>query len=223
MQLSSSWGVPINEEPRRALIVVDLQSDFILPGAPLSVPSGFQIANLCEDFIIQHRKDYECVVLTQDWHPKDHKSFVTQHPNNKVFDVVDLNGLQQVLWPEHCVTGSSGSDLFVSDELADVIIRKGQDPELDSYSAFYDNDWRRRTGLRGLLTDRGVTHHVDVIGIALDYCVKFTAIDARKLGFQVRVFEDLCAPVTAQGGLDAIKELKSRGIEVRNYEQNGVR
>lgn len=169
-----------------ALIIVDIQYDF-LPGGALAVAGGDEVIPV----INRIQKDYDLVVATQDWHPTGHHSFASAHPGNQPFETIDLHGLEQVLWPDHCVQGTVGAKL--SDQLdarrIEAIFRKGTDPTIDSYSGFFDNGKRKRTGLAGYLHDRGVTA-VSVCGLAADYCVYFTAMDALQLGFETRILED---------------------------------
>lgn len=168
---------------KEALIIVDMQYDF-LPGGALEVANGDQIIPV----INQLQKDFELVVLTQDWHPADHLSFFTAHDDKKAFEEIELDGLPQVLWPEHCVQGSDGAELSkqIDSSRASLIIRKGTRPEIDSYSAFYDNGRRNSTGLAGYLLEKSVSKVV-VCGLAADYCVHFTAMDALHLGFQAEI------------------------------------
>jgi len=169
----------------RALLIVDIQNDF-LPGGALAVPRGDEVIPVINGI----QPDYDLVVATQDWHPQGHRSFASTHPAKQPFEVVDLNGLEQVLWPDHCVQGTSGAAL--SDRLAvhriEAIFRKGTDLNIDSYSGFFDNGKRRNTGLAGYLRDRGVTS-VAVCGLAADFCVYFTAMDALQLGFETSLLE----------------------------------
>ncbi|MGK6352084.1 bifunctional nicotinamidase/pyrazinamidase [Parapedobacter sp. DT-150] len=169
----------------RALIIVDIQYDF-LPGGALAVPRGDEIIPV----VNQIQPNYDLVVATQDWHPVGHKSFASAHVGSKPFDVIDLEGLQQVLWPDHCVQDTAGARL--SDALdtrrVEAIFRKGTDTSIDSYSGFFDNGQRKNTGLAGYLRDRGVAA-VDVCGLAADYCVYFTAMDALQLGFDTGIVE----------------------------------
>ena len=195
-----------------ALLIIDVQNDF-LPGGSLAVPEGDQIIPVINQLI----PDYDLVIGTQDYHPAGHKSFAANHLGKKVGDLIELDGLQQVLWPAHCVQGTPGADF--SDELdfrkIDEIIQKGTDPEIDSYSGFFDNGHRKGTGLAELLRDRGVTA-VDIVGLATDYCVKFTALDAIAKGFETRVLKDGCRGVNLQPGDDkkALDEVKAAGGEV---------
>ncbi|HEY7116008.1 MAG TPA: bifunctional nicotinamidase/pyrazinamidase, partial [Tepidisphaeraceae bacterium] len=177
----------------RALILVDIQNDFV-PGGALAVTEGDQVAPVANRLAGSGR--FELVVATQDWHPPDHGSFAVNHPGHKVGDVIDLNELSQVLWPVHCVRGTPGAEFVPGLETGRIaqVFRKGTDPSIDSYSGFYDNGHRRSTGMSEWLSDRGV-RDVYVMGLATDYCVKFTALDGRKLGFDVTLVEDGCRGV----------------------------
>lgn len=168
-----------------ALIIVDIQNDF-LPGGALAVPSGGEVI----EPINRIQADYDLVVATQDWHPAGHKSFASEHPGKSPFDVIDLDGLPQTLWPDHCIQGTAGAAL--SDALdtrrIEAIFRKGMDLEIDSYSGFFDNGKRKNTGLVGYLRDRNVTS-VAVAGLAADFCVFFTAMDALDAGFNATILD----------------------------------
>ena len=174
-----------------ALIIVDIQYDF-LPGGALAVAGGDAVIP-----VINHAQtDYDLIVATQDWHPANHQSFASAHTGHKPFETVDLHGLEQVLWPDHCIQDSAGSRL--SDQLdthrIEAIFRKGTDPTIDSYSGFFDNGKRKRTGLAGYLLDRRV-NAVSVCGLAADYCVYFTAMDALDLGFETHILESAVRPI----------------------------
>lgn len=169
-----------------ALIIVDVQHDFLHRGA-LAVPNGDDVIEQ-----INHiQGSYDLVVATQDWHPRGHYSFASTHEGRQPFDIIDLDGLEQVLWPDHCVQGTHGAQL--SDRLAtdriEAIFRKGTVANIDSYSGFFDNGKRKNTGLGGYLRDRGVLDVV-VCGLAADYCVYFTAMDALLLGFNAIIIEN---------------------------------
>lgn len=181
----------------KALIIVDIQNDF-LEGGSLAVKDGDSIIPIVNEI----QNDYDLVVATQDWHPENHKSFAAQHPDKNVFDVIDLNGLPQVLWPIHCVQGSFGAEFHkdLTTNKIEAIFRKGMDPEIDSYSGFYDNGKRKNTGLLGYLKDRKVDE-VFVCGLAADYCVYFTAKDALEVGFNTTIIE-----------------FATRAIDVQNWE-----
>ncbi len=196
----------------RALIVIDVQNDF-LPGGPLGVPGGDAVVPVIN--AIQSR--FDLVVATQDWHPAGHGSFAASHPGRLPGDVVDLDGLRQVLWPTHCVQGTPGAAL--ADELAanriEAIFRKGTDPAIDSYSGLFDNGRRKPTGLAGYLRGRGVTA-VAVCGLATDFCVKFTALDAVAEGFAVQLVADASRGVNLRpGDVDrAVDAMRSAGVEI---------
>lgn len=162
-----------------ALIIVDMQNDF-LPGGALAVAGGDEIVS--EINLLS--KEYELVVVTQDWHPRSHGSFASQHDGAQAFEMGELAGMPQVFWPDHCVQGTLGAELTkaLDQEPVEAIIRKGMDPNIDSYSAFFDNGRLKATGLEGYLRDRGVDE-VHICGLAADYCVLATAKDALTLGF----------------------------------------
>lgn len=167
----------------KALLVVDIQNDFLSGGA-LAVKNGDDIIPLVNNL----QSEYDLVVATQDWHPHGHKSFVTQYENKNAFDQIDLNGIQQTLWPEHCVQESWGAQFPASLQLKNVaaIFRKGMNPNIDSYSGFYDNAKLSNTGLDGYLKAKNITE-VDICGLAADFCVYFTAMDALDLGFKATI------------------------------------
>ena len=195
----------------KALIVVDVQRDFC-PGGSLAVPNGaevVEVANaLCDKF--------DLVVYSRDWHPKDHCSFAANH-QKEIGSVIEIEGLSQIMWPTHCVQNSDGAKFaegLVVPKGAHII-DKGVDSNIDSYSAFFDNGGVRATGLGELLKDKGVTE-VYILGLATDYCVKFTALDARKLGFITFLVEDGCRGVElAEGDVKkAISDMAEAGVEV---------
>ena len=182
-----------------ALIVIDVQNDFC-PGGALAVPEGDQIVpgiNALMD-------DFDTVVLTQDWHPAGHSSFASSHDGKSPYELIDMPYGPQVLWPDHCVQGSAGSDLHADLNVtrANVIIRKGTNPAIDSYSAFFENDQKTPTGLEGYLKSLAVTE-ITMVGLATDFCVQFSALDAARLGFKVAVREDLCRAIDLDGSLQA--------------------
>lgn len=193
-----------------ALILVDIQYDF-LPGGALAVTDGDQIIPIVN--ALQAKVDL--VVATQDWHPADHGSFAANHPGTTPGQVIDLHGLPQVLWPVHCVQGSEGADFHHSLDMThtEKIFHKGVDPTIDSYSGFYDNGHRRSTGLAAYLKEKGVDQ-VWVVGLATDYCVKFTALDAVAEGFQTSVVTDATKAVNLQpeDGVQALAEMEAAGI-----------
>ncbi|MEO0789251.1 MAG: bifunctional nicotinamidase/pyrazinamidase, partial [Bacteroidota bacterium] len=180
----------------KALILVDLQYDF-LPIGLLPVPDGDAVIAPAVTLMDQ----FEIVVATQDWHPADHGSFAANHPWRKPGQVIDLNGLPQVLWPIHCVEGSFGAELVsqLDQDKITKIFQKGTDPGIDSYSGFYDNGHRKSTGLSEWLQKQGVKT-VDIMGLAADYCVKFTALDALKEGFETYLITDATRGVNLNPG-----------------------
>src|SRR3954451_12327533 len=194
----------------RALILVDIQNDFVPAGA-LAVRDGDRVVPIANRLVPQ----FEVVVATQDWHPADHASFAANHAGKKVGEVIDLHGLPQVLWPVHCVQGTRGAEFVPGLDVSRVtkVFRKGTDREIDSYSGFYDNGHRRSTGLGEWLSERGVGG-VYVMGLATDYCVKFTALDARKLGLDVTLIEDGCRGVELRPGDvgQAVEEMRFQGV-----------
>jgi nicotinamidase/pyrazinamidase len=202
----------MGEDGMNALVLVDLQNDF-MPGGALAVAEGDRIVPIANR-IMPH---FDIVVATQDWHPANHGSFASQHPGRKLGDVVQLDGVSQVLWPDHCVQGSRGAELHHDLNLGklDHVVQKGNDPKIDSYSGFYDNGHRRATGLAGYLRERQVTE-VFILGLATDYCVKFTALDAVQEGFKTWLIEDGCRGVNLNpGDVDkAIEEMKAAGVKL---------
>lgn len=198
----------------KALVLVDLQYDF-MPGGALAVPEGDAVVAVARRLA----PAFEVVVATQDWHPADHGSFAANHPGRAPGEVIDLDGLTQVLWPVHCVQESRGAALV--DELGEVkgrlaaVFPKGSDPRVDSYSGFFDNGHRRATGLAEYLRRRGVDE-VFVMGLATDYCVRFTAIDAVAQGFRTHLVVDGCRAVElAPGdGARAIAAMEAAGVRV---------
>ena len=192
-----------------ALIVVDVQNDFC-PGGRLAVQKGDEVVPVINALA----QRFENVALTQDWHPAGHQSFATSHPGKKPFDSIVLAYGEQILWPDHCVQGGDGAALHkdLSVPHAQLVVRKGFRREVDSYSAFLEADRRSRTGLEGYLKERGVKR-VFVCGLATDFCVAWTALDARKLGFTAAVVEDACRAIDMQGSLSAAWEkMKKAGV-----------
>jgi nicotinamidase/pyrazinamidase len=177
-----------------ALLVVDIQNDF-LPGGALAVPEGDAVVPIINRLM----KQFELVIATQDWHPPDHGSFAANHPGRRPGEVIDLDGISQILWPVHCVQHTSGARFASGLETTRIsqIIQKGIDPRIDSYSTFFDNARRRSTGLEHILRERGVDE-VTLCGLATDYCVKYSALDAISLGFKVTVIEEACRGVNLQ-------------------------
>lgn len=195
----------------RALILVDLQNDF-LPGGALAVPEGDAVVPVANALVPM----FDLVVATQDWHPAGHGSFASSHVGLKPGDVIDLDGLQQVMWPDHCVQGSRGAEFAAGLEAGNAhVFQKGMDKGVDSYSGFFDNGRRHATGLGDFLKEKGASS-VAVMGLATDYCVRFTALDALSLGFQTTLVLDGCRGVNlAEGDVDsAVKAMKDAGVSV---------
>lgn len=180
----------------QALIVVDVQNDF-LPGGALAVPDGDHVIPVINALMPQ----YDLVVATQDWHPAEHQSFASEHIGQQAGDTIDLHGVEQILWPDHCIQHSAGASFAAGLDVAhiDHVVRKGDDRHIDSYSGFFDNDHRKATGLEEFLRTRGVDELV-ICGLAMDYCVKFTALDAIKLGFATTVRADATRAVNLNDG-----------------------
>lgn len=197
---------------KKALVLVDLQYDFC-PGGALAVPHGDQAIGVANR-VARH---FDLVVATQDWHPREHGSFAANHDGTKPYDVIELDGLEQVLWPVHCVQGTRGAELHAELDVSRVakIFQKGTDPRVDSYSGFHDNGRRNSTGLGEWLREQAVTTAY-VLGLATDYCVKFTALDGARDGFEVYLIEDGCRAVDlAPGDGDrAIEAMRAGGVTV---------
>ena len=191
----------------RALLLIDIQNDF-LPGGRLAVPAGDEIIPLVN--ALQPR--FDLVVATQDWHPAGHQSFASSHAGRAQFEQIDLHGLPQVLWPDHCTQASDGAALApaLQTERIEALFRKGMNPEIDSYSAFFDNGHRKSTGLADYLRGRGVTEVV-VAGLAADYCVYYSALDALAAGFATTVITDATRAISAEGWAAAQADLTARG------------
>lgn len=194
----------------RALLLIDIQKDF-LPGGALAVPGGDQIISVTN----QLQQHFDLVVATQDWHPVGHKSFASQHPGEAVFNSIDLNGLPQVLWPDHCVQGTSGADFpkALDQHKIEAIFRKGTDPEIDSYSGFHDNGHRKSTGLADYLKGKQV-RQVFIAGLAADYCVFYSVQDAILEGFKTFLIEDATRPINVEGFEKAKSEIHQRGGKI---------
>lgn len=196
----------------RALILVDIQNDF-LPGGALAVPDGDAVIPVANVLIPR----FSLVVATQDWHPPEHASFAVNNPGRRVGEVIEQDGTSQVMWPSHCVQGTRGAELAAGLDTGRIgrVVLKGVDPAVDSYSGFYDNQRRRSTGLAEYLRERGVVE-VAVLGLATDYCVKFTALDALSLGLRTTVVADGCRGVELTPGdsARALEELRAAGAAV---------
>jgi nicotinamidase/pyrazinamidase len=197
------------------LIVVDVQNDFCTGGA-LAVPGGEKVVPA-----INHiAEKFENVVLTQDWHPEDHVSFASNHPHKRPYDTIELGYGPQVLWPDHCIRGSTGADFHraLQTTRASLVLRKGIHRDIDSYSAFYENDHKTTTGLAGYLRECGFKT-LFFVGLAFDFCVRFSAEDARKAGFEAVVIEEACRGIDLDGSVAAThRSLKSAGIPIVGIE-----
>ncbi|MCO6383686.1 bifunctional nicotinamidase/pyrazinamidase [Oceanicola sp. 502str15] len=197
--------------PDSALIVIDVQNDFC-PGGALAVEGGDTIVPGINALMAE----FPAVVLTQDWHPEGHSSFASGHPGAEPFSMIDMPYGPQVLWPDHCIQGSAGAECHADLDTtrADLILRKGYNPRIDSYSAFFENDHTTPTGLEGYLRTRGI-EKLTMVGLATDYCVNFSAVDAAKLGFTVTVRTDLCRAIDLDGSLKAAMEgMRGAGVLV---------
>ncbi len=195
--------------PESALLVIDLQRDFC-PGGALAVPEGDVIVAPVNALMAE----FCAVILTQDWHPADHSSFASQHAGRAPLEVVEMPYGPQVLWPDHCVQGSPGADFHqdLDTDRADMIIRKGFRRAIDSYSAFFENDRETSTGLEGYLRTRGIEALV-MVGLATDFCVQYSALDARRLGFGVTLRTDLCRAIDLDGSLAAaLTAMREAGV-----------
>ena len=195
-----------------ALIVVDVQNDFC-PGGGLAVTDGDKVVPVINKLM----DSFSTIVATQDWHPSDHSSFSSNNSGTAVYDMKDLDGITQVMWPDHCVQGTDGADFHkeLNTDKFSVVIRKGTQPRLDSYSGFLENDKKTPTGLKGYLTDKGIKK-VYVTGLATDYCVLYTAMDAKSAGFEVYLVSDACRGVDfPEGNVDkAIQQMQENGIKI---------
>lgn len=193
-----------------ALIVIDVQNDFC-PGGALAVPDG----DLIVPEINAMMDEVDAVILTQDWHPKGHSSFASSHADHAPYDMVQMPYGPQVLWPDHCIQGNPGAAFHSGLRTdGDLIIRKGFRSNIDSYSAFFENDQSTPTGLEGYLLTRGI-HRLTLVGLATDFCVRFSAVDAARLGLEVTVRLSACRAIDLDGSLDqAIAAMKESGVQL---------
>ena len=202
---------------RRALILVDLQNDFVEGGA-LAVAGGNEIVATANQLM----RHFDLVIATQDWHPRNHQSFASQHQGMSIGQLFELHGLPQIAWPDHCIMGTRGSEFVASLDTAliDEVVQKGMDPDVDSYSGFFDNGHRRDTGLAGILHKHKIAN-VAILGLATDYCVRFTALDAIEQGFETYLIEDACRGVELeQGDIEkAIQQMKEAGVRMTDSER----
>jgi len=203
---------------RDVLLVVDIQNDFCSDGR-LAVPRGNEVVPV----INRLATNFKHVVLTQDWHPAGHLSFASAHPGRKPYDTIAVAYGPQILWPDHCVQGTLGAEFHKNLRVAhaELILRKGYHREIDSYSAFYENDRRTRTGLAGYLRERGFTR-VFVAGLAFDFCVRYSSEDARHEGFEVVVVEDACRGIDISGSMLATRRaLDAIGVRFNSDDTVG--
>ena len=195
---------------KTALLIIDVQNDFCPAGA-LEVVGGNEIV----PYINEEMAKYDCVVLTQDWHPKGHSSFATSHEGKNPLDLIEMPYGDQVLWPDHCVQGSKGAEFHpdLNIDQANAIIRKGSNPRIDSYSAFFENDRKTPTGLDGYFKSLEI-ENINLVGLATDFCVNYSAQDAANLGYKVSVLEKMCRAIDLNGSLAAAKsEMQDCGVE----------
>ena len=195
---------------KTALLVIDVQNDFCPAGA-LEVAGGNDII----PYINKEMVKYDCIVLTQDWHPKGHSSFASNHEGKNPLELIKMPYGDQVLWPDHCVQGSKGAEFHpeLNIQQANAIIRKGSNPRIDSYSAFFENDRKTPTGLDGYFKSLEI-EKINLVGLATDFCVNFSAQDAANLGYKVSVLEKMCRAIDLNGSLAAAKsEMQNCGVE----------
>jgi nicotinamidase/pyrazinamidase len=207
---------PVKIGATDVLIVIDVQNDFC-PGGQLAVTGGDEVI----EPIHAVARSFEHIVLTQDWHTPDHMSFASAHPGKKPFEQVEAGYGAQTLWPDHCVQGTEGAKFHPGLDLerAELIVRKGFRRNIDSYSAFFENDHKTATGLAGYLRERALSR-VFLAGLAYDYCVGYSALDARKLGFAVYVIPDACRAIDLDGSVGTIEtQFASVGVERLNSSQ----
>jgi nicotinamidase/pyrazinamidase len=196
----------------KALIIVDLQNDF-LPGGTLPVPGGDEVIPLANEL----QSPFDIVVATKDWHPANHGSFAANHPGKKPGDRIILDGIEQILWPAHCVRNTHGAEFAPALDTSRIahVFHKGIDPLIDSYSTFFDNAHRRHTGLAHYLKERSIKN-IYLLGLALDYCVKYSTLDARQLGLNTHVILDGCRGIGLKPGdvNRALDEMKRAGAKI---------
>lgn len=191
----------------QALILVDIQQDF-LPGGALAVPEGDRIIPVVNEM----QADYPLVIATQDWHPVNHMSFAVNHPGRKPFDVIEWKGMSQTLWPVHCVQNSPGAEFspLLQTDRVEAIFRKGTDPDIDSYSGFFDNGHLKSTGLAGYLREKGVDEVV-IAGLAGDICVFYTAMDALEHGFKATIIRRAVQPLHEKDFQERMQQFQAKG------------
>lgn len=202
----------MNKKNKAALLVIDVQNDFC-PGGSLAVPKGDKIIPAINDLA----KKFHEVIATQDWHPRNHISFASNHPGKKINEEIKVNGINQVLWPDHCIKGTKGASFHPKLDTTqfDLILRKGNNPKIDSYSAFQENDKKTITGLNGYLKNLEIKN-VYIAGLALDYCVYFSAMDANELGYNTFVIKDATKGINKpEGSIEkALNRMKEKGVKI---------
>jgi nicotinamidase/pyrazinamidase len=201
----------------RALIITDIQNDF-LPGGALAVPRGDEVIPI----INRLQALYDVVLATQDWHPADHVSFASNHAGRLVGDEIEIDGIRQMLWPVHCVQGTWGAEFApgLDRQRIERVFHKALDPNIDSYSTFFDNGHRRATGLGDYLAGRGASE-VHLCGLALDYCIRYSALDSRMLGFDTTVIVDACRGIEAHVGdvQAALDQMRDAGVRLASSRE----
>jgi len=211
-------GVSHSGGKRHALLIIDMQNDFCPPTGSLQVSGGLEVLKKCNE--VRSARKWDLVVLTKDWHPSNHTSFLSNNikrdPEAKLFNSIKLpTGYDQVMWPDHCVQGSKGSDIHpdLTVEATDKIVYKGKDPNVDSYSGFYDNDHATKSEMEDILREAKITD-VTLCGLAYDYCVGYSALDAKNAGFNTSVVHDAAAGVAPDTTSSMIEQLKKEGIAI---------
>ena len=196
----------------KTLLLIDIQNDF-LPGGTLAVAHGDEVVEVANRLM----PEYDLVVATQDWHPPGHRSFASQHSGHSVGETIIVDGINQILWPDHCIQGTWGAEFApgLNSKAIQFLVQKGTDPYIDSYSGFFDNARRKATGLETLLREHHV-EKIDLVGLATDYCVKFTALDAVELGFRASVLTAGVRGVELEAGdcQRALAQMQSSGITI---------
>jgi len=194
----------------KALIIVDPQNDF-MPGGALETPNGDEIIPMINEL----QYDFDLVVASQDWHPRNHMRFASQHSGHEPFQSIDVDGEEQTLWPEHCVQGSVGAEIHPELKMhrIEAVIRKGMDPEIDSYSVFFDKNRERKTGLSGYLKEKGA-QKLYFCGLATDVCVYYSIMDALEEGFEAALITDATRPHEPERFEDLLSRLENKGVEV---------
>jgi nicotinamidase/pyrazinamidase len=202
----------------RALVLVDIQNDFC-PGGALEVPNGDDVVPPTNKLLSK----FDCIVQTQDWHPNSHASFASNHDGKEPYDTIQMDYGEQVLWPDHCIQNTTGADFHedLNTAPSQLIVRKGFRKQVDSYSAFFENDHETVTGLHGYLQERDITT-LYLTGLATDFCVKWTALDARKLGYEVYLVKDAVRGIDVEGSVkSALNEMKEAGVKFIQSKEVG--